>query len=71
MELMGTGLWCWVQSDRMGPLPSGTPRVLNTWGQEEVFYTAMLTCQIISLPEHQRTDKDQWKLLTPLFFINL
>lgn len=48
---MGIELWYWVQSDRMGPLPLGTPHVLNTWGQKEVFYTAMLSSQIISLSE--------------------
>jgi len=52
--LMGIELWCWVQSDRMGPPPLGTPHVFHTWGQEEVFYTAMLSSQIISLPEHSK-----------------
>lgn len=31
-ELMGIELWYWVQSDRMGPLPSGTPHVLKHLG---------------------------------------
>lgn len=54
---MGIELWYWVQSDRMGPPPLGTPHVLNTWGQEEVFYTAMLSSQIISPPERSRDQR--------------
>lgn len=60
LELMGIEPWYWVQSDRMGPPPLRTPHVLNTWGQEEVFNTAMLSSQIISLPEQsqdQRIDR--------------
>lgn len=72
-ELMGIELWYWVQSDRMGPLPLGTPHVLNTWGQKEVFYTAILSSQIISLPEHKRDHRNinekHQKSLTPTLLV--
>lgn len=58
---MGIELWYWVQSDRIGLPPSGTPHVLNTWGQEEVLYTAVLSSQIIGLPvpaQDQRIDRE-------------
>ena len=58
-KLMGIELWYWVQSDRMGLSPLGTPHVLNTWGQEEVFYTAMLSSQIISLPECKKDQRSK------------
>lgn len=58
---MGIELWYWVQSARIGLPPSGTPHILNTWGQEEVLYTAMLSSQIRGLPvtgQDQRIDSE-------------
>lgn len=50
LQLIGIELWYWVQSARIGLPPSGTPYILNSWGQEEVLYTVMLSSQIIGLP---------------------